>query len=223
MPWLELAEASFAFGSSSVFERQTLQLAGGPIAWIEGPSGLGKSTLLRIIAGHIQLRSGACCLFGRRIKGPGSDRTVCSQDHALLPWKRIDANIVLPLQFAGWASEAMTARVDSLLAAAGLSEARGLWPYQLSGGMSQRAAILRALAPKPDCVLLDEPFSALDSTNTQRMLNLIRQELGQSGRRALIVSHLTDGLAAPAEPRVVLVREPGGSTKFKLTITHLQR
>ena len=146
-----------------------------------GASGCGKSTLLRTIGGLEVQSEGELHINGRPIEGPGIDRAMVFQHYSLYPWMTVSENIKFCRQLAAHTKdrtssdvEAASGRADALLRLMGLSNVSGAWPNQLSGGMQQRVAIARALMGKPEIVLMDEPFGALDAQTREVMHDLIR-------------------------------------------------
>jgi NitT/TauT family transport system ATP-binding protein len=146
-----------------------------------GASGCGKSTLLRTIGGLEVQTEGDLSIDGRDVEGPGIDRAMVFQHYSLYPWMTVAENIKFCRQLKAHTRdrtssdvEAASGRADALLRLMGLSNVSGAWPNQLSGGMQQRVAIARALMGKPDIVLMDEPFGALDAQTREVMHDLIR-------------------------------------------------
>ncbi len=146
-----------------------------------GASGCGKSTLLRTIGGLEVQTGGELNIDGRAVDGPGIDRAMVFQHYSLYPWMTVSENIKFCRQLAAHTQdrsssdvEAASGRADALLRLMGLSNVSGSWPNQLSGGMQQRVAIARALMGKPEIVLMDEPFGALDAQTREVMHDLIR-------------------------------------------------
>ncbi len=147
----------------------SLTVRPGEFVSLLGPSGCGKSTMLRIIAGLDRPDAGECVVDGAIVRAPSLSRGVVFQDHRLLPWLTVRENVLLALHKAPIGQDGREARVLELLDLVGLSAFAGAKPHQLSGGMSQRAAIARALAPRPRLLLLDEPLGALDSLTRSRL------------------------------------------------------
>lgn len=159
-----------------------------------GPSGCGKTTLLRAVAGLDPLQTGFIQLAGQLVSGKGvhvapEKRRVgmVFQDYALFPHMTVQTNVAFGLQ--GLARPPRLARVDEVLALVGLSSSKDRYPHELSGGQQQRVALARALAPKPDLILLDEPFSNLDVEMRERLALDVREILNASGITALLVTH----------------------------------
>ena len=146
-----------------------------------GASGCGKSTLLRTIGGLETQTSGDLLVDGRAVDGPGIDRAMVFQHYSLYPWMTVMENIKFCRQLKAHTDgrtsadvEAASGRADALLRLMGLQPVANAWPNQLSGGMQQRVAIARALMGKPDVLLMDEPFGALDAQTREVMHDLIR-------------------------------------------------
>lgn len=142
-----------------------------------GPSGCGKSSILKAVAGFIPSSSGRIRVNGTDIHGAGPDRIVVFQEFdQLLPWKNVRDNVAFPLRVArGLSKSDARAAAEDALVKVGLARALDAYPHTLSGGMKQRAAIARALAARPDILLMDEPFAALDAlTRSQLQQDLLR-------------------------------------------------
>jgi len=162
-----------------------------------GASGCGKSTLLRSIGGLEQHSAGEILVDGRPIHGPGIDRAMVFQHYSLYPWLTVMENIrfcrqlkVVSDTVRGDADvEVASGRADALLNLMGLSAFAGAYPNQLSGGMQQRVAIARALMPKPQILLMDEPFGALDAQTREVMHDLIRHVHRLEKSTILFVTH----------------------------------
>ncbi|GHJ42932.1 putative ABC transporter, ATP-binding protein [Catellatospora sp. TT07R-123] len=176
---------------------------------VVGPSGCGKSTLLRMIAGFLRPSHGRIDVGGAPVTRPGPDRGVVFQQPRLFPWLSVRANVAYGLREAGLPRPARTARVDELLELVGLADVGGLRPYELSGGMQQRAAIARALAPDPGILLLDEPFAALDALTRERLQEELRGIWLRTGKTLVLVTHSVDEAALLGSRIVVLSPRPG--------------
>lgn len=172
----------------------SLGLEPGQIGALIGPSGCGKTTVLRAVAGLEPISGGSIDLAGRRVSTPGHQDAPESrrigmvfQDYALFPHLSIEDNIAFGLH--RWTKADQNARIQEVLGWVGLSEAGKKFPHELSGGQQQRVALARALAPKPDVLLLDEPFSNLDVDLRERLAFEVRELLKTAQTTALFVTH----------------------------------
>ena len=168
--------------------RISLDIKPGEFVCVVGPSGCGKSTLLRLLAGLDGYSDGRLLLDGEAVAGPSRKVGVVFQAANLLPWMTVRDNVRLPLRVGGKHAPAAD-RIERLLAVTGLGEFGDKYPYELSGGMQQRAGICRALARDPEILLMDEPFGALDALTRER-LNLELQRIWQENRKTiLLITH----------------------------------
>ena len=213
MPQLQIDAASVAYGGRTVVHQVSLALERRELGCLIGPSGCGKSTLLRAIAGFEPLSEGRIELHGKPVSSalpsftqPPEQRRVgmVFQDFALFPHLDIAANIAFGLR--GQPPAQRRARVTELLQLVGLPEAARAHPHQLSGGQQQRIALARALAPRPEILLLDEPFSSLDAELREQLAIDLRAWLRQEEVTALMVTH-DQGEALGVADRVGLLHE----------------
>nr|WP_283949877.1 ABC transporter ATP-binding protein [Limobrevibacterium gyesilva] len=197
----------------TALEAIDLSIAEGELVAIVGPSGCGKSTLLRILAGLLPPSEGEASLAGRRIDGPRRDIGVVFQTPVLFPWRSILDNALLPVDVQGLGREKMRATAMELLKLVGLDGFEHQLPRQLSGGMQQRAALVRALIHDPSVLLMDEPFGALDAM-TREAMNLELQRIwmasGTSRRKTVVfVTHSVGEAVFLADRVVVMSPRPG--------------
>lgn len=184
-----------------------LDVQEGEFIAIVGHSGCGKSTLLKIIAGLEKNDTGLVTVDGKEVNGPGMDRGMIFQEHRLFPWMSIEKNVQLGLK--GLSREEKTKLSDQYLELVKLSEFKKAYPSQLSGGMSQRAAIARSLVSQPEVLLLDEPFGALDALTKielQEELLKIRERFHNT---MLMVTHDIEEAVYLADRIVVMSARPG--------------
>lgn len=191
----------------SVLEDVSLTIEPGRFVAIVGASGCGKSTLLRLIAGLERQNAGEILLDGQPVAGPGLDRGLIFQDHRLFPWMTVEQNVLLALSNSEEPAAAKRARVAELLTLVGLDGFAQAFPHQLSGGMAQRAAIARALAPQPQVLLLDEPLGALDALTRLRLQSeLQRIWLAQRSTMIMVTHDVEEALFLGD---VIVVMQPG--------------
>jgi sulfonate transport system ATP-binding protein len=184
-----------------------LEVQEGEFIAIVGHSGCGKSTLLKIIAGLEKNDTGLVTVDGKEVNGAGMDRGMIFQEHRLFPWMSIEKNVQLGLK--GLSKEEKTKLSDQYLELVKLSEFKKAYPSQLSGGMSQRAAIARSLVSQPEVLLLDEPFGALDALTKielQEELLKIRERFHNT---MLMVTHDIEEAVYLADRIVVMSARPG--------------
>ncbi len=191
----------------SVLEDINLTINEGEFIAIVGHSGCGKSTLLKIIAGLEKQDRGDCLLKGQPIKGPGFDRGMIFQEHRLFPWLSIDKNIRLGLEKKP--KEEQDRLVNEYLEMVKLSEFKNSYPSQLSGGMSQRAAIARALVTSPEVLLLDEPFGALDALTKVELQEEVKGIRKKQQNTMIMVTHDIEEAVFLADRVVVMSSRPG--------------
>ena len=176
---------------------------------ILGPSGCGKTTLLRIIAGLDHPTSGVVRIDGSVIDRPNRKLGMIFQDYSLYPWRTVNENIAFGLELQGVVEEQRTAIVRKYLALTGLSEFGTSYPYELSGGMRQRIAVVRALAVEPAVLLMDEPFGALDAQTRNKLQHELLDIWGKTKKTILFVTHSVDEAVYLADRIIVLTPRPG--------------
>jgi len=188
----------------------------GEFVSLLGPSGCGKSTTLGIIAGLEEASAGAVFLDGQRVTGPGPERGMVFQSYTLFPWLTVEQNtrfafgLGANLRRAGASGVAADVqRADALLEVMGLSDFRRAYPRELSGGMKQRVAIVRALANRPKVLLMDEPFGALDAQTREEMQELMLLLQRQERTTVLFVTHDIEEAMMLSSRVLVFSRRPG--------------
>ncbi len=196
----------FEDAPAPVLAELDLEIGAGEFVALVGGSGVGKSTLLRALAGLITPEKGEISLTGAA-KPKRRQRAVVFQDARLLPWRRVESNVRYGLQGLGLSKAEEAARVRDTLALTGLSELARRWPHQLSGGQAQRVGIARALAVEPDVLFMDEPFSAVDAITRARLQDELTRILAETGAGVLFVTHDTREAAYLADRIVTLKKE----------------
>ncbi len=176
---------------------------------IVGPNGCGKSTLLRVISGLLPPERGIVRAFGSSVTGVDPRVGLVFQEPRLLPWRTVLDNVALPLEIAGVGRREREARAREVLTLTDLQSFAGALPHQLSGGMAQRAALARALAPRPDVLLLDEPFSALDAMTRERLDAELLDLWGRTGTTIVLVTHSISEAVFVSDRVLVMTPRPG--------------
>ncbi|KJC38619.1 ABC transporter ATP-binding protein [Bradyrhizobium sp. LTSP849] len=187
----------------------SLEIPEGQFTSILGPSGCGKSTFLRCIAGLEEISDGSLHVRGKEVNGPPDNIGMVFQRDALLDWRTIERNIMLPIEFAKKSTQAAAPSMAKLLKLTGLADFGDRYPRELSGGMRQRAAICRALIDSPALLLMDEPFGALDAL-TRDQMNVELQRIWLEIRNTVIfVTHGISESVFLADKVAVFSPRPG--------------
>jgi len=195
-------------GPVRAVEDFSLEVRGGELVCILGPSGCGKTTLLWAMAGLHALTSGEILLDGSPIIGPRpAEIGMMFQDANLLPWRNLRKNIEFPFEIKKRPVD--EGRVETLLREVGLAGFESSFPRELSGGMQQRASIVRALAPDPGVMLLDEPFGALDAFTRDEMNLLLMRLWSETSKTIVFVTHNISEAIFLADRVVVMTPRPG--------------
>jgi len=196
-------------GPLLVLDDISLTVEPGEFVAIVGGSGCGKSTLLRLLAGLDTDYQGKLLHDGQPIFGTGLQRGLVFQDHRLFPWLTVEQNVALSFTNTDVPQAERRKRVAAEITRVGLDGFADAYPHQLSGGMSQRAAIARALVGRPDVLLLDEPLGALDALTRVRLQQELRRLWQDEGITMVMVTHDIDEAVYLADRIVVLEARPG--------------
>ncbi len=199
-----------AAGPMRVVDGISLDIANGEFVSIIGPSGCGKTTLMNIVGGFVRPTSGEVRLDGRPVDGPGPDRGVIFQEYGVFPWLTVRGNIEFGLRLAANRVGAAERReiCTRYMALMGLTDFADHFPKHLSGGMRQRLALARAYAVRPEFLLMDEPFGALDAQTRTAMQDLLLEVLQTEGKTVLLITHSVDEAIYLSSRIVVVTARP---------------
>jgi NitT/TauT family transport system ATP-binding protein len=188
----------------------SLTVKDGEFISIIGPSGCGKTTLLNMIAGFEQATSGSITLDGKQVTGPGAERGVIFQEYGVLPWLNVQDNISfgLSLRASRVPRQEREEIVRHYVALMGLQGFESAYPKTLSGGMKQRVALARAYAVRPEFLLMDEPFGALDAQTRSAMQDLLLHVLESEGKTVILITHSVDEALYLSQRVVVITARP---------------
>jgi NitT/TauT family transport system ATP-binding protein len=186
-----------------------LDINEGEFVAIIGRSGCGKSTLLRLVAGLIPASAGQLEVYGMPVTGPRRDVAMVFQRPALLPWRSVLDNVMLPVEVFGWPRAQHREHAMELLELVGLGGFEKRLPHELSGGMQQRVSLCRALIQRPKLMLMDEPFSALDALTREELATQLQRIHMELGTTILFVTHSIQEAVLLADRVTVLSPRPG--------------
>ena len=227
MTSVDVASLTAGYGDHAVLDDLSLHVPSGSVAAVLGSSGSGKTTLLRVLAGFLKPMSGTVTFGDRLVAGAGAGFPhafvppekrrlgIVPQEGALFPHLDVAANVGFGLPQSPAVRAESAARVDDVLEMVGMLDFAHTRPHELSGGQQQRVALARALAPKPDVILLDEPFTALDASLRARLRAEVRELLAGLGTTAILITHdqeealsTADLVAVMRDGRIVQVGSP---------------
>ncbi|WP_245898532.1 ABC transporter ATP-binding protein [Polynucleobacter rarus] len=197
-----------SFATTPLYEDFNLNILKGKIVSIFGPNGCGKSTLINMISGITEIDAGEILFDGKTLKQTTIGYVFQNYRDALFPWMSSWENIAYPLRRANLSEEKVKSRVEELFELFDIRFNLKLYPYELSGGQQQTVSIMRALAPKPEVLFLDEPFSALDFEMTLFIREKLQEVNLVSGITMMIVSHDLEDAVFLADQILLLTRRP---------------
>ncbi|WP_407565885.1 ABC transporter ATP-binding protein [Streptomyces sp. 184] len=180
----------------------------GEFVSVLGPSGCGKTTVLNIVAGFVNLTEGEVVVDGHAVSGPGPDRGVVFQSHALFPWKTVLGNVVFGLRMKGVPRAERDAKGKEFLELVGLGGFEHKYPHELSGGMQQRLGVARVLANEPAVMLMDEPFASIDAQTRRKLQEDLTRIFEKRHPTVFFVTHDVDEAVFLSDRIVVLSKRP---------------
>ncbi len=201
-------------GETAAINNLSLQIREGEFVSIVGPSGCGKSTLLSLICGLLQPSAGEVLVGGEPVKGPSAKMGYMPQHDQLFPWRNIIENVTLGLEVQHKLTDETKMKAQNLLQKYGLGDFLYHYPSQLSGGMRQRAALIRTLAIDPEILILDEAFSALDYQTRLLVADEVRKIIHSEKKTTILVTHDISEAISMADRVVVLTRRPASVKKI---------
>jgi NitT/TauT family transport system ATP-binding protein len=189
----------------------SLEIRRGEFLAIVGPSGCGKSTFINMVAGFVKPLEGTVEVDGQPVRGTGADRAMVFQDYALLPWRTVERNVLFAMENRRDrpSKNEQAARVAEALGLVGLTGFEKAYPHELSGGMRQRVGIARALVTKPDILLMDEPFGAVDAMTREAMQAEFEKIIAKTKQTVVFITHSIDEAVMLGDRVAVISNRPG--------------
>lgn len=209
--FLDFERVAIHLGGREILSPTSFSVTRGEFVCIVGPSGCGKTTLLRAATGLLAASGGEVRRNGKAVTQPSREVAFVFQDYgrALLPWRSVRGNVSLALEAAGIPVDQREARIADVLGKVGLSRHADKFPAQLSGGMQQRAQIARCLAQKPELMMMDEPFGALDALTRQSLQDEVARLVRDEGLTVLFVTHDLEEALYLGDRVIALQANPG--------------
>ncbi len=188
-----------------------LSIHEGEFMVLVGPSGCGKTTFINVIAGLVTPWEGTCTFAGKPIVGTGADRAMVFQDYAIMPWRTVVDNVLLPFELRDLnvSREEAKKRALAIIEAVGLDGFEDSYPHELSGGMKQRVGIARAMVTQPRVLLADEPFGALDAMTREVLQGQLEVLVMDSKQTVIFITHSIDEAIALGDRIAVISHRPG--------------
>ena len=196
-------------GEVTALKNLDFEIYEGEFVSVVGQSGCGKSTLLKVLAGLLPYTAGSVELNGKPLRGPTPEAAVVFQSPVLLPWRTVLDNVLLPIEFRKLPLASHRKSAADLLAMVGLSDFAQRYPFELSGGMQQRAAIVRALVQDPRLLLMDEPFGALDAMTREQMNLELMRIWSKSGKTVIFITHSIAEAIFLSDRVIAMTSRPG--------------
>ncbi len=203
------ASKLFLEGSVVAFRNVNLQIRSKEVLCVVGPSGCGKTTLLRCIGGLLAPSSGQILIDGQPVHRPREGVAIVFQHFGLLPWKTVFDNVAFGLKIAGAPPAMIAERLNRYIGLVGLAGFENHYPYQLSGGMQQRAGLARALAIDPEILLMDEPFASVDAQTREVLQEELLQLHERERKTMLFITHSIDEAIILGDRVAVMASRPG--------------
>lgn len=219
---LQFRQVTKSFGDLSVIKQFDTLIETGEIVALVGPSGCGKSTLLHMVAGLQSASTGTLTADGKPVSKPSPERTLVFQEHALYPWMTLIENVALALEFQDQPKQTAKEEARKWLARVKLSGFEEYYPHQVSGGMRQRCALARAFIARPQVLLLDEPFGALDALTRMTLQSVLKDLIEAERPTVVLVTHDVDEALYLADRVLVFSNRPATVLK-EITLGHIPK
>ena len=192
-----------------VLDAVTLEVPDNQFCCLLGASGCGKTTLLRIVAGLTQADGGEVAIAGKAVHGPGQDRSIVFQNYGLLPWRTVLGNVEFGLEIRGVGTAERREICRDYIRRVGLAGFESHYPHQISGGMQQRVALARAFSKKPNILLMDEPFAAVDMQTREMLQDELLRVWSMMKTTVVFVTHSIEEAIYLADRVIVMGARPG--------------